>query len=90
MSTLQEWTAAVGADLGLGPAPLATADTKVVLDLAREAAHGVDRLAAPLTALPDSYRSHDHRVRIVAVPYIWDSGPHIDGERKLRAHTTPG
>jgi hypothetical protein len=50
MNTLEEWTAAVGADLGLGPAPLATADTKVVLDVAREAAHGVDRVAAPLTA----------------------------------------
>jgi Domain of unknown function (DUF6457) len=50
MSTLEEWTAAVCADLGLGPAPLATADTKVVLDLAREVAHGVDRPAAPVTA----------------------------------------
>ena len=50
MNTLEEWTAAVGADLGLGPAPLATADTKVVLDVAREVAHVVARPAAPLTA----------------------------------------
>lgn len=47
MSTLQEWTAAVCADLGLDPA---AADTKAVLDLARDVAHGVARPAAPLTA----------------------------------------
>ena len=47
MNTLQEWAAAVGADLGLDPA---TMDTRVVLDLARDVAHGVARPAAPLTA----------------------------------------
>jgi len=47
MNILEEWTAAVCADLGLDPA---VADTRTVLDLAREAAHGVDRPAAPLTA----------------------------------------
>jgi len=46
MNTLEQWTAAVCADLGLAPG---TADTKAVLDLAREVAHGVDRPAAPLT-----------------------------------------
>jgi Domain of unknown function (DUF6457) len=50
MSTLEEWTAAVRAGLGLDPGPMSTADTKAVLDLAREAAHAVDRPAAPLTA----------------------------------------
>jgi len=47
MSTLEEWTAAVCADLGLEPG---TVDARQVLDLAREVAHGVDRPAAPLTA----------------------------------------
>ncbi|MDQ2813392.1 MAG: DUF6457 domain-containing protein [Actinomycetota bacterium] len=47
MSILQEWTAAVGADLGLDPAAM---DTGIVLDLARDVAHGVARPAAPLTA----------------------------------------
>jgi Domain of unknown function (DUF6457) len=47
MSTLEQWTAAVCADLGLEPAIV---DMKQVLDLAREVAHGVDRPAAPLTA----------------------------------------
>jgi len=50
MSTLEEWTAAVSAGLGLGPGPLGTADSKAVLDLARDVAHAVDRPAAPLTA----------------------------------------
>jgi uncharacterized protein DUF6457 len=50
MSTLEEWTAAVRAGLGLDPGPLSTADSKTVLDLARDVAHAVDRPAAPLTA----------------------------------------
>jgi hypothetical protein len=47
MSTLEQWTTAVCAELGLDPG---TADTRAVLDLAREVAHSVDRPAAPLTA----------------------------------------
>jgi hypothetical protein len=50
MSTLEQWTAAVGGDLGLDPAPLSAAETRTVLDLARDVAHAVDRPAAPLTA----------------------------------------
>jgi hypothetical protein len=46
MNTLEEWTAAVCADLGLDPA---SSDITTVLDLARDAAHGVARPAAPLT-----------------------------------------
>jgi Domain of unknown function (DUF6457) len=47
MSILEQWTAAVCADLGLDPG---TVDAKAVLDLARDVAHSVDRPAAPLTA----------------------------------------
>jgi len=47
MSTLQDWTAAVCADLGIDPA---SADVTAVLDLTRDVAHGVARPAAPLTA----------------------------------------
>ena len=47
MSTMEEWTAAVCADLGLDPGP---ADLRAVLDLTRDVAHGVARPAAPLTA----------------------------------------
>ena len=47
MNTLDEWAAAVCAELGLDPAAL---DVRLVLDLARDVAHGVARPAAPLTA----------------------------------------
>lgn len=47
MSTLERWTEAACAELGIDPA---LADTTAVLDLARDVAHGVARPAAPLTA----------------------------------------
>ena len=47
MSTMDQWTAAVCADLGLDLGP---GDLRVVLDLARDVAHGVARPAAPFTA----------------------------------------
>ena len=47
MNTLEEWAAAVCAELGLDPASL---DVQVILDMARDVAHGVARPAAPLTA----------------------------------------
>jgi Domain of unknown function (DUF6457) len=47
VNTLDEWAAAACRELGLDPACL---DLKVVLDLARDVAHGVARPAAPLTA----------------------------------------
>jgi hypothetical protein len=46
MSTLDDWTAALCAELGLDPEDV---DQKTVLDLARVAAHTVDRPAAPLS-----------------------------------------
>jgi hypothetical protein len=47
MTTLDSWTGAACAELGIDPV---TADTRAVLDLARDVAHGVERPAAPLTA----------------------------------------
>lgn len=44
---LEEWIKAACAELGLDPA---TVDRDLVLDLARDVAHGVARPAAPLTA----------------------------------------
>jgi hypothetical protein len=46
MTTLDRWIKAACAELGIDPA---SADTRVVLDLARDVAHGVERPAAPLT-----------------------------------------
>jgi hypothetical protein len=50
MSTLEQWTASVAADLGLESLDPGAADTRAVLDLARDVAHAVARPAAPLTA----------------------------------------
>jgi hypothetical protein len=52
MSTLEEWMTTVRAELGIAGEAVddVRAVTKVVLDLARDAAHGVARPAAPLTA----------------------------------------
>lgn len=47
MNTLDEWADAACRELGLDPASL---DVTLVLDLARDVAHGVARPAAPLTA----------------------------------------
>jgi hypothetical protein len=47
MNTLEEWTSQACAELGVDPAMI---DTKIVLDLARDVAHGVARPAAPLAA----------------------------------------
>jgi hypothetical protein len=52
MSTLEEWMTTVREELGLAGDGVAdiNAVTTVILDLARDAAHGVARPAAPLTA----------------------------------------
>ena len=45
MNRLEEWMAAAAASLGVQDA----ADTQLLLDVARDVAHGVVRPAAPLT-----------------------------------------
>lgn len=47
MNVLQEWTATACRELGIDPAEV---DTPLVLDLARDVAHGVVRPGAPVTA----------------------------------------
>jgi hypothetical protein len=47
MTVLDDWVAAACAELGIDPA---TVDVRQILDLARDAAHKVDRPAAPVTA----------------------------------------
>jgi hypothetical protein len=49
MATLDEWNAAASEALGLDPAHI-TAHQSLVLDVARDVAHGVARPAAPLSA----------------------------------------
>jgi hypothetical protein len=52
---LDEWTAAVAADLGLGDEALAALDAELLLELAAEVARSVTRPAAPLTAFLVGY-----------------------------------
>ena len=47
MNTLESWTEAACAELGIDPAVM---DMRMVLDVARDTAHQVARPAAPLTA----------------------------------------
>ncbi len=47
MATIDRWTAAACADLGIEPGLV---DIPQILDLARDVAHQVDRPAAPVTA----------------------------------------
>jgi len=84
VSTLEEWTAAVVDELGLaGAVDGGTRD--LVLDLARDVAHGVARPAAPLTAfllglaagraedpVPAARRLAD---RLTALAAGWSAGP---------------
>ena len=51
MSTLDDWVARLGTELGVEM----TVDISSLLELAREAAHGVDRPAAPLTTFLVGY-----------------------------------
>jgi len=46
MTTVEDWVSAACAELGIEPALV---DVRLVLDLARVAAHQVERPAAPLT-----------------------------------------
>lgn len=47
MTAIERWVMAVSSDLGLEGG---SADTRMILDLARDVAHNVDRPAAPVTA----------------------------------------
>jgi Domain of unknown function (DUF6457) len=101
MNTLEEWTAAVRAGLGLGPGGLSTAEIKAVLDLARDAAHAVDRTAAPLTtyllgvAVGRGLTLPDASARVQALAADWpgasEPGPGpAGGQEAHRPRRRPG
>jgi hypothetical protein len=46
---MTQWLARLGAELGTDDLPLDDAAVSDLLDLTREAAHGVERIAGPLT-----------------------------------------
>jgi hypothetical protein len=75
VSALDDWAAAVAAELGLPEGP----DVRLVLDLARDVAHGVERPAAPLTtwlagmAVARGADPVDVASRITALAAAWES-----------------
>ena len=82
MSTLDDWTAAVVAELGVGD--LVDCHTRdLVLDMTKDVAHGVARPAAPLTAYlmglavgraGSAGSSADVAARISAMALAWEGG----------------
>jgi hypothetical protein len=74
VSRLDEWAQAVADELGV-----ARPDTREVLDLARDVAHGVERPAAPLTtwlagmAVAGGADPVDVGARIRALAAAWES-----------------
>jgi len=79
VSTLQDWTDAVVEALGLPEPP----DVRLVLDLAREVAHGVERPAAPLTtylagqAVARGADPREVAARLGALAAGWPAGPAV-------------
>lgn len=73
---LKEWIEAVCAELGLDPADV---DRDLVLDLARDVAHGVARPGAPLTtyllglAVGQGTGAREAADRITALAEDWQS-----------------
>ncbi len=79
MSTLERWIDAACAELGVDRA---TVDERIILDLARDAAHQVDRPAAPVTAFLAGIAAGsgeslaDVASRLTALIRAWqDAGP---------------
>lgn len=87
VNTLEEWTAAVVAELDL---PASSVDRDVVLDLARDVARGVARPAAPLTtylagvAVGAGGDPADVAARIGRLAQEWPSGTD-DAEESTRS-----
>jgi hypothetical protein len=77
MTTLDDWTAAACAELGIDPAVV---DVRQILDLARDAAHQVDRPAAPVTAfllglaVGGGMPADQAAVRLSALAEAWPPG----------------
>jgi hypothetical protein len=79
VTTLDSWTQAACAELGLTPAEV---PVRMVLDLARDAAHQVERPAAPLTAfmlglaVGRGQAADDAARRLTELAARWESGEH--------------
>ena len=84
MNTMEEWTAAVCADLGLDSA---AADVTIVLDLARDAAHGADLVELRLDGVRDvdlaGALAGRRRPVVVTCRPVWEGG-RFDGAEEVR------
>jgi Domain of unknown function (DUF6457) len=78
MNTLEQWASRSCEELGLDPAAM---DTQIVLDLARDVAHGVARPAAPLAAyvlglaVGKGQRATDASARLTGLAASWPKAP---------------
>jgi hypothetical protein len=79
MSSLDEWTELVCFEFGL---PSGSVDARLVLGMARDVAHGVDRPAAPLTAyllglaVAGGHPAESAAARISSLAAGWDENGH--------------
>jgi hypothetical protein len=75
MSSLDDWTELVCFEFGL---PSGSVDARLVLGMARDVAHGVDRPAAPLTAyllglaVASGHPAESAAARISSLAADWD------------------
>lgn len=84
-TVLEEWLAAVKAELNIDP----EVDTKALLDAARDAAHGVTRPAAPLTTFLLGYAAARHGIgqaegarRIAELTARWEREQRDGGQQR--------
>jgi Domain of unknown function (DUF6457) len=78
VSPLERWTEVVCLEFGL---PAESVDARVILDMARDVAHGVDRPAAPLTAymlglaVAQGHPLQDAAARLSEIASGWEHEP---------------
>src|SRR3954466_10084158 len=83
MSVLEDWMSEVCRELGLDRGDI---DRDLVLDLARDVAHGVARPGAPLTAyllglaVGRGIPARDAAARLTELAEAWDAEPAADTE----------
>jgi hypothetical protein len=79
MSSLDDWTELVCLEFGL---PSGSVDARLILGMARDVAHGVDRPAAPLTAyllglaVAAGHPAESAAARISELAAGWDETSH--------------
>ncbi|MEU9025364.1 DUF6457 domain-containing protein [Actinomadura sp. NPDC048394] len=92
MSVLEDWMSAVCRELGLERGDI---DRDLVLDLARDVAHGVARPGAPLTAyllglaVGRGAPARDAAARLTEMAEAWGAGPAADAGEQAAQRDVP-